>query len=75
MWRFPLLIFLGRARLVLESTQVLQNMNSSECSPRTRGSRGKHLSRVATEYSQLLYLVSKARAEKCAYVEEIQWVR
>ncbi|KAG9316657.1 oligomeric golgi complex component, COG2-domain-containing protein [Chiua virens] len=41
--------------------------------PRTRGSRAKHLSRVATEYSQLLYLVSKARAEKCTYVEEIQW--
>ncbi|KAG8213973.1 oligomeric golgi complex component, COG2-domain-containing protein [Butyriboletus roseoflavus] len=42
-------------------------------SAKTRGSRGKHLSRVATEYTQLLYLVSKARAENCAYVEEIQW--
>ncbi|KAH0827904.1 oligomeric golgi complex component, COG2-domain-containing protein [Lanmaoa asiatica] len=42
-------------------------------SGKTRGSRGKHLSRVATEYTQLLYIVSKARAENCAYVEEIQW--
>ncbi|KAF9241626.1 oligomeric golgi complex component, COG2-domain-containing protein [Melanogaster broomeanus] len=40
---------------------------------KTRGSRGKHLSRVATEYTQLLYHVSKARAENCAYVEEIRW--
>ncbi|KIK99406.1 hypothetical protein PAXRUDRAFT_822754 [Paxillus rubicundulus Ve08.2h10] len=48
----------------------LHDMNSGM---KTRGSRGKHLSRVATEYSQLLYHVSKARAENCAYVEEIQW--
>ncbi|KAF8844393.1 COG complex component [Paxillus ammoniavirescens] len=48
----------------------LPDMNSGM---KTRGSRGKHLSRVATEYTQLLYHVSKARAENCAYVEEIQW--
>lgn len=39
---------------------------------KTQGSRGKHLSRVATEYMQLLYHISKARAEKCAYVDAIQ---
>lgn len=39
---------------------------------KTQGSRGKHLSRVAMEYTQLLYHISKARAEKCAYVDAIQ---
>ncbi|KAG6333678.1 hypothetical protein ID866_5408 [Astraeus odoratus] len=39
---------------------------------KTQGSRGKHLSRVATEYMQLLYHISKAEAEKCAYVGAIQ---
>ncbi|KAN0091182.1 COG (conserved oligomeric Golgi) complex component, COG2 domain containing protein [Tylopilus felleus] len=69
----------------LESLLLISKPNHVEIPPshlsgatevgagKTRGSRGKHLSRVATEYSQLLYLVSKARAEKCAYVEEIQW--
>ncbi|KAH7888658.1 oligomeric golgi complex component, COG2-domain-containing protein [Phlebopus sp. FC_14] len=40
---------------------------------KTQGSRVKHLSRVSTEYTQLLYHISKARAENCAYVNEIQW--
>ncbi|KAI6131677.1 oligomeric golgi complex component, COG2-domain-containing protein [Pisolithus croceorrhizus] len=39
---------------------------------KTQGSRGKHLSRVAMEYMQLLYHISKARSEKCAYVDAIQ---
>ena len=43
-------------------------------SPRTRGNRAKHLGRVAAEYTQLLYHVSKARAAKCVFVDEIQWV-
>lgn len=40
---------------------------------RNQGARAKHLSRVASEYIQLLYHTSKARAEKCTFVEEIQW--
>ncbi|KAH7914152.1 oligomeric golgi complex component, COG2-domain-containing protein [Hygrophoropsis aurantiaca] len=44
-----------------------------DISSKTRGNRAKHLSRVATEYTQLLYHVSKARLEKCVYVDEIQW--
>ncbi|KAF9501520.1 COG complex component [Pleurotus eryngii] len=40
---------------------------------RNQGALAKHLSRVASEYIQLLYHTSKARAEKCTFVEEIQW--
>ncbi|TCD60067.1 hypothetical protein EIP91_010785 [Steccherinum ochraceum] len=40
---------------------------------RTRGNRSKHLSRVAAEYNQLLYHVSKAQAKNSAFVQEIQW--
>lgn len=40
---------------------------------RTRGNRAKHLSRVAAEYTQLLYHVTKAQSEKCAFVDECQW--
>lgn len=29
---------------------------------------------MATEYTQLLYHASKARKEKCVFVDEIQWV-
>ncbi|KAF8135698.1 oligomeric golgi complex component, COG2-domain-containing protein [Boletus edulis] len=69
----------------LESLLLISKPNHVEIPPphlsgateigpgKTRGSRGKHLSRVATEYTQLLYLVSKARVENCAYVEVIQW--
>ena len=41
---------------------------------RVRGNRAKHLSRVASEYTQLLYHISKANAGKCAFIIEIQWV-
>lgn len=40
---------------------------------RVRGNRAKHLSRVASEYTQLLYHVSKANPGKCAFINEIQW--
>ncbi|KAF8490956.1 hypothetical protein F5888DRAFT_1909771 [Russula emetica] len=41
---------------------------------RPRGNRAKHLVRVATEYTQLLYYVSKAQADaRSAFVDEIQW--
>ncbi|KIJ49540.1 hypothetical protein M422DRAFT_246619 [Sphaerobolus stellatus SS14] len=48
----------------------LSNVDEQE---RSRTSRVKHLSRVASEFNQLLYLVEKARTEKCAFVDEIQW--
>ncbi|KAF9450434.1 COG complex component [Macrolepiota fuliginosa MF-IS2] len=38
-----------------------------------RSNRAKHIARVAAEYMQLLYHVSKAREEKCAFVDELQW--
>ncbi|KAI0935302.1 hypothetical protein AcV7_003779 [Taiwanofungus camphoratus] len=40
---------------------------------RTRGNRAKHLARVASEYTQLLYHVSRAQAEGSAFVDELQW--
>ncbi|KAG6857674.1 hypothetical protein H0H87_004090 [Tephrocybe sp. NHM501043] len=40
---------------------------------RSRGNRAKHLGRVAAEYMQLLYHATKARAERCIFVDEIQW--
>ncbi|ESK97090.1 conserved oligomeric golgi complex subunit 2-like [Moniliophthora roreri MCA 2997] len=39
----------------------------------SRENRAKHLSRVASEYTQLLYHATKARTEKCVFVDEIQW--
>ncbi|KAI8993989.1 COG complex component [Trametes punicea] len=44
-----------------------------ETDERTRGNRAKHLARVAAEYSQLLYHVSRARTEPCAFIDESQW--
>ncbi|TFK75389.1 COG complex component [Pluteus cervinus] len=35
--------------------------------------RAKHLGRVASEYTQLLYHAEKARNENCKYVDEMQW--
>ncbi|THH20409.1 hypothetical protein EW146_g922 [Bondarzewia mesenterica] len=41
---------------------------------RVRGNRAKHLARVATEYTQLLYHVKKAQDEQqSAFVDEVQW--
>ncbi|KZV70663.1 COG complex component [Peniophora sp. CONT] len=41
---------------------------------RSRGSRAKHLSRVAAEYTQLLYHVAKAQADgQSAFIDDIQW--
>lgn len=51
----------------------LNNAESDDIDDRARGNRAKHLSRVATEYTQLLYHVSKARTSSCAYIDEIQW--
>ncbi len=41
---------------------------------RMRGNRAKHIARVAAEYTQLLYHVSRTRTEPCAFIDESQWV-
>ena len=41
----------------------------------TTTKRVKYLSRVAAEYTQLVYRVAKARDEKCVFVDTMQWVR
>ncbi|KAG8951414.1 hypothetical protein FRC04_006185 [Tulasnella sp. 424] len=40
---------------------------------RSRGGQAKHLARIATEYTQLLYHAEKAKEEKCVFVDEMQW--
>lgn len=50
-------------------------VSTYDCLPRSQGSRSKHLSRVAAEYTHLLYHADKARKEKCAFADEIQPVR
>ncbi|KIM75524.1 hypothetical protein PILCRDRAFT_827237 [Piloderma croceum F 1598] len=51
----------------------LNNAETDDIDDRARGNRAKHLARVATEYTQLLYHVSKARTAFCVYIDEIQW--
>ncbi|KAI0047760.1 COG complex component [Auriscalpium vulgare] len=59
----------------LKSMPLTSTMSGEDAQDdRSRGSRAKHLGRVATEYTQLLYHVSKAQAEtQSAFVDEIQW--
>ncbi|THU95639.1 COG complex component [Dendrothele bispora CBS 962.96] len=57
-------------RFRMGTTLAITEVSSDD---RSRGSKAKHLSRVASEYTQLLYHTSKASKEKCAYVNEIQW--
>lgn len=40
---------------------------------RSRANRAKHLARVASEYTQLLYHVSRAREHGSAFIDESQW--
>ncbi|KAF8492925.1 oligomeric golgi complex component, COG2-domain-containing protein [Gautieria morchelliformis] len=51
-------------------TNSLQSGSHDE---RSNTNRVKHLSRVAAEFTQMLYHVEKARSERCAFVDEIQW--
>ncbi|TDL25958.1 COG complex component [Rickenella mellea] len=54
--------------------RISEELNAATLEPhddRGRGNRAKHLFRVATEYTQLLYHTGKARAEDCAFVNEI----
>lgn len=48
--------------------------NGSPRKLRSRGGQAKHLARIAAEYTQLLYHAEKAKEEKCAFVDEVQWV-
>ena len=58
-------------RYALASLTLASNLWSS---PRGRSNRVKHIARVAAEYMQLLYHVSKAREESCAFIDVLQWV-
>ena len=48
------------------------NLTKLMSKSRFRENRAKHLSRAAAEYTQLLYHVRRARAEKCEFVDEVQ---
>ncbi|KAH9892690.1 COG complex component [Cubamyces lactineus] len=51
----------------------LASRTDTDADDRGRGSRAKHIARVAAEYTQLLYHVSRARIEPCAFIDESQW--
>ncbi|KAI0823373.1 COG complex component [Trametes gibbosa] len=51
----------------------LTSRADTEGDDRTRGNRAKHIARVAAEYTQLIYHVSRANAEPCAFIDESQW--
>lgn len=62
--------------LLIASNTMAPHLNQVEEAEddKMRTNRAKHLARVATEYRQLLYHVSKAEEKSCKFVEEIQWV-
>ncbi|KAH9929602.1 COG complex component [Epithele typhae] len=51
----------------------LQPRSETNLEDRSRGNRAKHIARVASEYTQLLYHISRARTEPCAFIDESQW--
>ncbi|KAI0633252.1 COG complex component [Trametes polyzona] len=51
----------------------LASRADTEGDDRSRGNRAKHIARVAAEYTQLLYHVSRANTEPCAFIDESQW--
>ncbi|KAG5648483.1 hypothetical protein DXG03_003094 [Asterophora parasitica] len=58
----------------VNSMRIPAHLSSVEEGAEDRsGGRAKHLGRVAAEYMQLLYHAEKARAEKCKFVDEMQW--
>ncbi|EGO25305.1 hypothetical protein SERLADRAFT_348146 [Serpula lacrymans var. lacrymans S7.9] len=63
--------------LLLISQPMADETSSSELTtsklPTHLSNVEHHLARVAAEYTQLLYHTAKARAEKCEFVDEIQW--
>ncbi|KAF7299420.1 Conserved oligomeric Golgi complex subunit 2-like [Mycena indigotica] len=60
-------------RVALDDSRPTEIVTEEGIDDRTRSNKAKHLGRVASEYTQLLYHTSKARAEKCVFVDEIQW--
>ncbi|KAI0645824.1 COG complex component [Trametes meyenii] len=51
----------------------LATRTDTDAEDRSRGNRAKHIARVAVEYTQLLYHVSRAHTEPCAFIDESQW--
>ncbi|KZT10815.1 COG complex component [Laetiporus sulphureus 93-53] len=49
------------------------SLHDDAAEDRTEGNRAKHLARVAAEYTQLLYHVSRARTGGSAFIDESQW--
>lgn len=66
----------GSERLALLSVTLSRSSfsDSKRQIYRSRGNRAKHLLRITAEYNQLIYHSTKAQAEKCAFVSEMQWV-
>ncbi|KAI0709565.1 COG complex component [Cerioporus squamosus] len=62
----------GKDSAAVETMQ-LTSRGDADAEDRTRGNRAKHIARVAAEYTQLLYHVSRARTEPCAFIDESQW--
>ncbi|EKM80999.1 hypothetical protein AGABI1DRAFT_36770 [Agaricus bisporus var. burnettii JB137-S8] len=58
---------------ISESLTRLESLLMITYHHRDRSNRAKHVTRVAVEYTQLLYHVSKAREENCVFVDELQW--
>ncbi|TFY83578.1 hypothetical protein EWM64_g449 [Hericium alpestre] len=55
-------------------SKSLTTFHEDKSDERIRGNRAKHLTRVAAEYTQLLYHVQKANDERpSAFVDEMQW--
>ncbi|KAI1795580.1 COG complex component [Ganoderma leucocontextum] len=54
-------------------TRPMASHTDADADDRIRGNHAKHIARVAAEYTQLLYHVSRARAEPCAFIDESQW--
>ncbi|KAH9948954.1 COG complex component [Amylocystis lapponica] len=57
----------------INSYTINSRQEDDAADERTRGNRAKHLARVAAEYTQLLYHVSRAQVDKSAFVDESQW--
>ncbi len=49
--------------------RIVYGFENGNCERRSPANKAKHLSRVAAKYTQLLYHASKARSEKCAFVD------
>ncbi|KAF8910351.1 oligomeric golgi complex component, COG2-domain-containing protein [Mucidula mucida] len=57
----------------INGPSLLSTPSTDSQEDKARGNQAKHLSRVAAEYTQLLYHAAKARNDNCAFVDEMQW--